>query len=155
MALDQPRHHVGLARRAERRAGLGGLSCGDQRVDDVAALHQQAMHRFVDAVDLAAQVGKGGRRLGASAMMGVLVGPVRPKSKKTLAHAERQSGLDEASTVSLSVDHRRGQFEPVGLQATLNNLLKGRGVRNPALAHRLAGFLFGERRGAGGRGSVS
>jgi hypothetical protein len=41
---------------------------------------------------------------------------------------QRQSGLDEASTVPLSVDHRRGQFEPVGLQATLNNLLKGRGV---------------------------
>jgi len=26
---------------------------------------------------------------------------------------------------------------------------------NPALAHRLAGFLFGERGSAGGRGSVS
>jgi hypothetical protein len=49
------------------------------------------------------------------------------KSKKTLPNA----GLDEASTVSLSVAHRRGQFEPVGLQATLNNLLKGRGVFEP------------------------
>jgi hypothetical protein len=38
----------------------------------------------------------------------------------------------------------RGQFEPVGLQATLNNLLKGRGVRNPALAIGSPGFLFGE-----------
>ena len=63
MALDQALHHVGLARRPERRAGLGGLFRRDQRVDDVAALHQQAMHRLVDAVDLAAQVGKGGRSL--------------------------------------------------------------------------------------------
>ncbi len=62
MALNEPTHHVGLARRAERRAGLGGFLRRDQPVDDVAPLHQEAMHAFIDAVDLAAQVGKGGRR---------------------------------------------------------------------------------------------
>ena len=49
MALDQAAHHVGLARRAERRADLLGLLHLDQPVDDVAALHQQAMHLLVDA----------------------------------------------------------------------------------------------------------
>jgi hypothetical protein len=76
-------------------------------------------------------------------MMGCFYLGHQAKSKKTLPNAQRQSGLDGASAVSLSVGHRRGQFEPVGLQATLNNLLKGRGVLNPALAHRLAGFFVG------------
>ena len=64
MALDQPLHHVGFARGAKRRAGLGGFFGGDQTIDDVAALHQEAMHAFIDAVDLAAQVGQRGRGLG-------------------------------------------------------------------------------------------
>ena len=61
MALHQAAHHVGLARRTERRAGLGGLLGGDQRVDDVATFHQQAVHRLVDAIDIAAQIGERGR----------------------------------------------------------------------------------------------
>ena len=56
MALDQPPHHRGLARRAEGRADLLGLLDLDQPVDDVAARHQQAMHLLVDAVDLLAQL---------------------------------------------------------------------------------------------------
>ena len=76
MALDQPPHHVGLTRRAKRGAGLGGFFRRDQRVDDVAALHQEAMHAFIDAVDLAAQVGKRGRGLGSVSHDGlVLCGP--------------------------------------------------------------------------------
>ncbi len=66
MALDQAAHHVGLARRPEGRADLLGLLHLDQPVDDVAALQQQAVHAFVDGVDLLAQVGKrrrGGGRL--------------------------------------------------------------------------------------------
>ena len=58
VALDQPAHHVGLARGPERRAGLLRLLHRDQPVDDVAALHQQPVHGLVDAVDLAAQVGE-------------------------------------------------------------------------------------------------
>ncbi len=55
MALHEVTHHGGLARRAERRADLLGLLHLDQAVDDVAALHQQAMHALVDRVDLLAQ----------------------------------------------------------------------------------------------------
>ena len=33
----------------------------DQAVDDLAALHQEAVHRLVDAVDLVAQIGERGR----------------------------------------------------------------------------------------------
>ena len=61
MALDQPAHHLGLARRAERGAGLLGALDRDQPVDDLAALHQQPVHRLVDAVDLRAQIGERGR----------------------------------------------------------------------------------------------
>jgi hypothetical protein len=99
------------------------------------------MHAFIDAVDLATQVGKGGRGLGSVSHDGCFYLGHQAKSKKTLAQRQAPAGLDGASTVSLSVGHRRGQFEPVGLQATLNNLLKGRGVLNPALAYRLAGFF--------------
>ena len=66
MALDQAAHHVGLARGPERGADLLGLLDLDQAVDDVATLQQQAMHAFIDRVDLLAQLGKrrrGGRRL--------------------------------------------------------------------------------------------
>ena len=67
MALHQAAHHVGLARRAERRADLLGLLHLDQPVDDIAALHQQAVHLLVDGVDLLAQHlerGRSGGRLG-------------------------------------------------------------------------------------------
>lgn len=55
MTLHEVAHHGGLACRAERRADLLGLLHLDQAVDDVAALHQQAMHAFVDRVDLLTQ----------------------------------------------------------------------------------------------------
>ena len=58
MALDQPPHHVGLARRAEGGAGLLGLLHRDQTVDDLAALDQELVHRFVDAIDVAPQIGE-------------------------------------------------------------------------------------------------
>ena len=56
MTLDQPAHHVGLARRAERGADLLGLLDLDQAVDDVAARHQQAVNLLVDGIDLFAQL---------------------------------------------------------------------------------------------------
>ena len=49
---------VGFARRAERGAGLLRLLHRDQPVDDLAALHQEAVHRLVDAVDVAPQIGE-------------------------------------------------------------------------------------------------
>ena len=58
VALHQPAHHVGLARRAKRRAGFLGLLHRDQAVDDLAALDQERVHRLVDAVDVAAQIGE-------------------------------------------------------------------------------------------------
>ena len=61
VALDQPPHHVGLARGAEGGAGFLRLLHRDQAVDDLAALHQQAVHGLVDAVDLAPQIGERGR----------------------------------------------------------------------------------------------
>ena len=66
MALDQAAHHVGLARGPECGADLLRLLHLDQAIDDVATLHQQAMHAFIDRVDFLAQLGKrrrGGRRL--------------------------------------------------------------------------------------------
>ena len=60
MALHQPPHHVGLARRAERRAGFLGLLDRDQAVDDFAALNQERVHGLIDAIDLAPQIGKRG-----------------------------------------------------------------------------------------------
>ena len=61
MALHQAAHHVGLARRPERRAGFFGLFDRDQTLDDLAALDQERVHVFIDAIDLAAQIGE--RRL--------------------------------------------------------------------------------------------
>ncbi len=58
MALDQPAHHVGLARRAEGGAGFLRLLHRDQAVDDLAALDQERVHRLVDAIDLAPQIGE-------------------------------------------------------------------------------------------------
>ena len=48
MALDQPAHHVGLARGPKRRADFLGLLHLDQAIDDVAALHQEAVHALID-----------------------------------------------------------------------------------------------------------
>ena len=74
MALHQPPHHVGLARRAKRRARIRRALHLDQRVDDLPALHQQFVHGGVDAVDLAAQVGERHSILGASFGAGRLHG---------------------------------------------------------------------------------
>ena len=61
MALYETAHHVGLARRSKRGAGLFGLLHRDQSLDDLPTLHEKRVHRLVDAVDLAAQIGE--RRL--------------------------------------------------------------------------------------------
>src|SRR3954470_13573367 len=58
MAVDQASHHLSFARRPERGPALLRLLHGDEAVDDLAALHQQVMHRSIDAVDLAPQIGK-------------------------------------------------------------------------------------------------
>jgi hypothetical protein len=81
MALDQPAHHVGLARRAECRAGLRGALDPDETVDDLAALHQQAVHLAVDAVDLGAQLGER-RRVGC--FRHEVNGPVSRMSRRKL-----------------------------------------------------------------------
>ncbi len=75
MPLDQPAHHLGLARRAERRAGLLAALGRDQPVDDLAALHQQLVHRLVDAVDLLAQIGERGCVAVALLMAALIRGP--------------------------------------------------------------------------------
>ena len=62
VALGQRPHHRGLAAGPEGGAGFGGLLHGDQPVDDRAALHEEPVHRLVDAVDLLAQIGKGRER---------------------------------------------------------------------------------------------
>ena len=64
VALDQPAHHLGLARRAEGRAGFLALLDRDQPVDDLAALHQELVHRLVDPVDLLAQIAQRGGSVG-------------------------------------------------------------------------------------------
>jgi hypothetical protein len=58
VAIHQPAHHVGFARRAEGGTGLLRLLRGDQAVDDLAALHEEPVHRLIDAVDLAPQLGQ-------------------------------------------------------------------------------------------------
>ena len=60
MPFDQPAHHLGFARGPESRAGLLAALDRDQPVDDLAALHQELVHRLVDTVDLLAQVGQRG-----------------------------------------------------------------------------------------------
>ena len=90
MALDQAPHHVGLARRAECRADLLGLLHLDQAVDDVAALHQQAMHAFIDRVDLLAQLGerRRGGRLGHAGNL---------KSRTASSRCAKRVSKDEAT----------------------------------------------------------
>ena len=51
---------------------------------------------FIDAVDLAAQVGEGGRGLGSVSHDGRFYVAHQAKSKKIGATCRRQSGLDEA-----------------------------------------------------------
>jgi hypothetical protein len=58
MPLDEASHHVGLAGRTKGRAGFFGLLDRDQVVDDLAALDQELVHLFVDAVDLLPQIGE-------------------------------------------------------------------------------------------------
>jgi hypothetical protein len=87
MALDETPHHVGLARRAERGAGFLGLLDRDQSFDDLAALDQKRVHRLVDPVDFATQLGKWGfvlaRRFHALPGQSLgLIGVVRPESKE-------------------------------------------------------------------------
>ena len=63
MALDQAAHHLGLAGGPEGGAGFLALFDRDQRIDNLAALDQELMHVFVDAVDLDPQIGQRGRVL--------------------------------------------------------------------------------------------
>jgi len=58
MALHQAPHHVGLARGAKGGAGFFGLLHRDQPVDNLAALDQELVHLFVDAIDLVPQIGE-------------------------------------------------------------------------------------------------
>ena len=58
MALDQPAHHLGFARWPKSGAGFFGLLDRDQVVDDLAALDQELVHLFVDAVDFLPQIGE-------------------------------------------------------------------------------------------------
>ena len=58
MTVDQAAHHVGFAGGPERGAALLRLLHSDELIDDVAPLHEQPMHRLVDAIDLAPQLGE-------------------------------------------------------------------------------------------------
>ena len=56
MALDERPHHLRLAIRAEgANPALRALDL-DQPMDDLPALHQQPMHRQIDAVYILAQL---------------------------------------------------------------------------------------------------
>ena len=58
MALDQPPHHLRLPRRAERGARFLRLLGSNEMIDDLAALHEKAVHRLVNAVDFSPQLGE-------------------------------------------------------------------------------------------------
>ena len=51
MTLHQAPHHVGLTGRTEGGDPLLGLLHLDQPPDDIAALHQQAVHLGIDRID--------------------------------------------------------------------------------------------------------
>ena len=70
MAFGKRPHHRGFATRPKGRAGIARFLDGDQRVDDPAALHQQAVHGLVDAVDLLPQSGQGRGRRGGGCLVG-------------------------------------------------------------------------------------
>ena len=73
VALGDHPHHRGLAAGPEGGAGGRGLLDGDQPVDDPAALHQEVVHRRIDAVDVGpegGEVGGRGRRHGFTGRSG-------------------------------------------------------------------------------------
>ena len=90
--------HFAAASQSSVRAAVRavvGESFGGSRGRYLAALHQEAMHRFINAIDLPAQVGKRGRRLRHNGRF--YLAPW-PKSKKTLTLCrmvlwKRRSGL--------------------------------------------------------------
>ena len=95
MALDQPAHHVGLARRAGRPSRSPAVLLDrDQAVDDLAALHQQAVHlssmrsisarRSARAVAASAWSACPGRSWRGVVRGRSLIGGRPPKAKKTL-----------------------------------------------------------------------
>ena len=55
VGLHQPSHHLGFARWSEGRTCLQRLLHFDQTIDDLAALHQQVMHRLIKAIYLLPQ----------------------------------------------------------------------------------------------------
>jgi hypothetical protein len=55
MAVDQPAHHLNLARGTKCGAAFLCLLNSDQAVDDLAPLHQQAVHGLIDVIDLGPQ----------------------------------------------------------------------------------------------------
>ncbi len=56
MALHEAAHHVASRAGPEGGADFLRLLYRDQAVDDVAALHQQAMHLLIDGIDFAAKI---------------------------------------------------------------------------------------------------
>ena len=80
------------ASRAGRKAEP--VSCGllhrDQAVDDLAALHQELVHRFVDAIDVTPQIGERkvllARRFrhGLTRQWARLIGAVKPEIKENI-----------------------------------------------------------------------
>src|SRR3569832_169040 len=107
VALDQPDHHFSLARGPEGGAGLLALLGRDQPPDDLAALDQEAVHAFVDAVDLLAQLGKGrdvglfGRRGGHDLLIGKAARKIKeniavPRACPTATAAGPRPGASEA-----------------------------------------------------------
>ncbi len=133
MALHEALHHVGLARGAEggaelRRYFLVAISMSMMSPRSISNRCIASSMRSISR-----QVGEGGlwaEGLGVSgglAMMGVSLGPGGAEISKHCCNAHRQADLTGRIGGTIW-DYRRGQFEPVGLQATLNNLLKGRGV---------------------------
>ena len=96
MPLHQAPHHVGLAGRAEGRAGFFGLLDRDQGVDDLAALEQELVHRLVDAIDLAPQIGERNLLLawrfrhGLPRQLARLIGAVKTEIKENVdSHRKR------------------------------------------------------------------
>jgi hypothetical protein len=56
VTLDQPAHHLRFARRTECGARFLRLLGDDEAIDDFSALHQEPVHRLVDAVDFLPQL---------------------------------------------------------------------------------------------------
>ena len=62
VAFGQGPHHRRLALRPERRTGLGSALDGDELGDDPAPLHQEAVHRLVDPIDVLPEIAERSRR---------------------------------------------------------------------------------------------